>query len=47
MRKMRIQYAIDKALGDGIRIANLIREYVEIIEIGDGVLLRESLKAIS
>ena len=47
MRKMKIQYAIDNALGDGIRIANLIREYVEIIEIGDGVLLRESLKAIS
>ena len=43
---MRIQYAIDGPLGEGIRIANEIREYVEIIEIGDGVLMRESMKVI-
>ncbi len=43
---MKVQYAIDGNLGDGIRIANLIKDYIEIIEVGDGVLLRESLRAI-
>ena len=44
---MKIQYAIDGALGEGIRVAHKIEEYVDIIEVGDGVLQRESLRAIT
>ena len=44
---MKIQYAIDGALGEGIRVAHKIEEYVDIIEVGDGVLKRESLRAIT
>jgi len=45
---MKIQFAIDGiTLGQGIYLANKIRDYVDIIEIGDGTLRKYSESSIS
>ncbi len=45
---MKIQFAIDGiTLGQGINLANKIRKYLDIIEIGDGTLMRYSNAGIT